>query len=230
MTSQTYSVIGDVAGELKTLQALWARLDPASHKILVGDLFDRGPDSKGVWEFVSTQPNTTVLYGNHEDFMVRSLVGGDGFSDSMDRMHWRRQWLEPRNGGSATLRSFLDPETQEFMIPVELMEWLDALPIFFRDNEAGLFVSHAPLVSRYFDQVNAPDFDKRSANLFPIIWERNPPVRQPGVFQVFGHNRVFVEYSDEEGRFAACIDDCANQQMRALLFPSMEYVVQPFVR
>lgn len=78
-------VIGDVHGCLTQLHALCKQIynhrleDPSRSNadvIFVGDYVDRGPDSKGVIEYIKTwQTNTSdyrviALKGNHEDMML----------------------------------------------------------------------------------------------------------------------------------------------------------------
>jgi hypothetical protein len=70
MTEQIVA-IGDVHGCVKTLKALWEKLEPYEDYIhlFVGDYIDRGPDSKGVIDFlmdVRRKRKTIFLRGNHE--------------------------------------------------------------------------------------------------------------------------------------------------------------------
>lgn len=81
--------IGDVHGRLDLLRDLVARIErddaarpPAkTYLVFLGDLVDRGPDSKGVVEYLLhfdprfAQP--VFLKGNHEEFLLRVLAGED---------------------------------------------------------------------------------------------------------------------------------------------------------
>jgi serine/threonine protein phosphatase 1 len=79
--------IGDVHGRLDLLHALLEQIDadirtrPSGEIVLafLGDLIDRGPDSRGVIDLVRSQPiagaRTVTLKGNHEDCLVRGLNG-----------------------------------------------------------------------------------------------------------------------------------------------------------
>jgi len=84
LPSGPLDVVGDVHGELEALRALLARLgydDAGRHAdgrtlVYVGDLFDRGPDSPGVFELVRRQVDAgraLVVLGNHE----LNLLHGD---------------------------------------------------------------------------------------------------------------------------------------------------------
>lgn len=104
--------IGDVHGRLDLLDRLLGLIqkDAATatgEKVLVmlGDLVDRGPDSKGVLDRMAGLKlprlkdfNRVQLKGNHEAMMLDFIKGRD---DSLD-------WLS--NGGMETLSSFgIDP-------------------------------------------------------------------------------------------------------------------------
>ena len=78
--------IGDVHGRLDLLVPLLKKIDqddvesaPArTWLILLGDIIDRGPDSRGVVELLMDLPDdlrTVFLMGNHEEMMLRVLGG-----------------------------------------------------------------------------------------------------------------------------------------------------------
>ena len=81
--------IGDVHGRLDLLRDLLRQIErdnedrgpTNTYLVLLGDLIDRGPDSRGVIElFVSSPPRfaqTVFLKGNHEEFLLNVLGGKD---------------------------------------------------------------------------------------------------------------------------------------------------------
>ncbi len=81
--------IGDVHGRLDLLKQMLARIEhddkargPAkTYLVLLGDLIDRGPDSKGVIDHLLHSPprfaTPVFLKGNHEEFMLSVLEGED---------------------------------------------------------------------------------------------------------------------------------------------------------
>jgi serine/threonine protein phosphatase 1 len=105
--------IGDIHGHLGLLQAahdLIAR-DMAQHGagpvIHLGDLVDRGPDSRGVLDFlmagIAGGQDWTVLKGNHDRMFWRFL------RDPMEPEPGLRAdlgWLHPKLGGPDTLASY----------------------------------------------------------------------------------------------------------------------------
>lgn len=112
----TYA-IGDIHGRLDLLKLAMAAieqdLDGRNGRIIcLGDYVDRGPDSKGVIEFLMQAERdgaVTCLKGNHEQIMVDAARGRD-----------MGMWLG--NGGGATLASY------QGMVLAEHVEWADALP------------------------------------------------------------------------------------------------------
>lgn len=97
--------IGDIHGRLDLFEQLLARIDADDAErgaadttlILLGDLVDRGPDSRGVVEramqLVATR-NVRLLAGNHEEMLLGSL----GNEETL------RHFL--RHGGKETLFSY----------------------------------------------------------------------------------------------------------------------------
>ena len=95
-------IIGDIHGCSLALGALLEKLrsDPAADSLIfLGDLFDRGPDSWGVWQAVRVLAGQygerlTLLRGNHEDYLLSKHLS------IRERMTWDRV------GRGATVRSF----------------------------------------------------------------------------------------------------------------------------
>ncbi|WP_346429690.1 metallophosphoesterase [Paracoccus sp. DMF-8] len=77
----TIHAIGDIHGELDKLRDLHARIEARAGRdaqiVHVGDLIDRGPDSRGVVEYLregqARGRNWMVLRGNHDRFLPRFL-------------------------------------------------------------------------------------------------------------------------------------------------------------
>ncbi len=110
--------VGDVHGCAAELQALLALTGP-SRLILVGDLFTKGPDPRGVWQIVCATGAEAVL-GNHDDHVLRRWTPGESLpSAAFDWLRERPLWLEgpgwrcvhagvvPEGGPQATPRELL---------------------------------------------------------------------------------------------------------------------------
>lgn len=142
-------VIGDIHGQLGLLKAAHDRIahDDAVHGgggqvIHVGDLIDRGPDSRGVVDYLMRgqqdgQPWTT-LKGNHDRFLPRFVADPEWIDPGLAS---GRHWLDHDNlGAAATLASYgiardgrshaeiLADVLRE--VPAEHLRWLDALPLW----------------------------------------------------------------------------------------------------
>lgn len=105
-------VIGDVHGCYKTLMALVNKL-PHNNLCFVGDVIDRGNNSKECVEFVMQHK---CVLGNHEDF-VRCI---DSTTNVCERALIEDSWIS--NGGAKTIKSFHDE-------PHILYDWIVTLPI-----------------------------------------------------------------------------------------------------
>ncbi len=122
--------IGDVHGCKRTLELLlYSRLeiDQGDHLYFLGDLIDRGPDSKGVLDVVfdlqKQGVGVTCLKGNHEEMMVNSLKS----------INECERWF--RNGAAATLASFMAVQVDE--IPGSYFNFLDEMMLF---TESGNYL------------------------------------------------------------------------------------------
>lgn len=118
--------VGDIHGCLdKALRLIDALdYDPTADRLLfLGDYIDRGPDSKGVIDFLiqlqRENPNNVFLMGNHEDnFLTFMQACRDGEQD--------QYWLsEPffAGGGFSTLRSYC-PSLRH----ITELQWIESVP------------------------------------------------------------------------------------------------------
>ena len=71
-------VIGDIHGMLRPLRALIERVSQADPKAtfnFVGDYINRGPESKGVLDYLVKFENARFCRGNHDDIFTLLLHG-----------------------------------------------------------------------------------------------------------------------------------------------------------
>lgn len=115
--------ISDIHGCAKTFEKLVQKviaLQPEDELFLLGDYVNKGPDSKGVLDFILSLRNKghTIhcLRGNHEQYLL------DGW-----RYEWERIAFMNR-GGLATVRSFGVTDVRE--IPEKYLQFLRALPLY----------------------------------------------------------------------------------------------------
>jgi serine/threonine protein phosphatase 1 len=139
--------IGDIHGCLKALQDLLAQISvkPEDEIVFLGDYIDRGPDSKGVLDFLvkNHKPNWRYLRGNHEQMLLEWL----GTPNSLAASNWLL------NGGHQTLQSYVSQEKLDEVrgegahivlqsyIPHTHVEFLNALPLTYETSD--YFFCHA---------------------------------------------------------------------------------------
>jgi len=134
--------IGDIHGCAKTLINLTEKIrkkDHAAEFYFVGDLIDRGPDSKSVIDYVmglnKTHKNMNCVPGNHEIMMLEAYKNNLTLAQS----NWQY------NGGETTLRS-LDPEANlnlkiNELIPEKYYSYINSLPFYIELED--YFIVHA---------------------------------------------------------------------------------------
>jgi serine/threonine protein phosphatase 1 len=170
--------IGDVHGCARTLRRLVTgvlRLTPDDELYLLGDLIDRGPDSKGVLDLISELGAQGIpvmaVRGNHEEMYLHA-------ADSRGDMDL---WLS--NGGQATLASFDADGPGD--VPHRYQRYLRSLPYYLLRDDFVLV--HAGL------NFDIPDpFSDTEA----MIWQRECRVdlkRTGGRRLVCGHTAVTRE-------------------------------------
>lgn len=133
-----YDLLKQMMGTIERHAAAYRR-DQPYHLIVLGDMIDRGPDSARVirsLRALSGQKKATVLLGNHEDAMLRTIDREPGMLT---------RWM--RFGGDATLQSFgiappRDeddyPRVMQQMredIPENYVAWLRRRPISVRSGD-----------------------------------------------------------------------------------------------
>lgn len=191
MSDTTYYAIGDVHGEIEKLLRMLdyvredARRLGAAHKIVfLGDLIDRGPDSRGVMQLAmdaSKSGEAIVVKGNHEALMLHAYRE----RESIGIYHWAV------NGGDETIASYKrangDHDDWRDAIDAHHLYFVRSLATIFRDEDRGLVFVHAGIDPRTF-----PDCEEeiylwtRSHKFFdPGRWPRRPEL--DGILVVHGH-------------------------------------------
>ncbi|WP_062211139.1 metallophosphoesterase [Aureimonas sp. AU12] len=112
-TVERVYAIGDVHGRADLLAPLLREIertapdDGRAAIVFLGDLVDRGPDSRGVLDLVigalQRFPGSKLCLGNHDDWLRRCLAGDPTMADDLEL------WLG--QGGLETLQSYAAPAT-----------------------------------------------------------------------------------------------------------------------
>ena len=165
-------VIPDVHGCLQTLHKLIEdviRLERMDTVYLLGDLIDRGPDSKGVIDYILTLREKgfrpVALRGNHEQMLI------DACHDQNSYCTWKL------NGGAATLESF-DVNIPD-KIPMKYRRFFESLPFYIELPE--IILVHASINCAAEDPFSDHD---------AMLWRRSSPLdnsRLGGRKMISGH-------------------------------------------
>jgi serine/threonine protein phosphatase 1 len=196
---RTYA-IGDIHGALDKLLAAHALIaaDAEVHGpapvVHLGDLVDRGPDSRGVIEFLidglAGGRDWVVLKGNHDRMFAGFLTAPDWQDPGL---RGDLSWLHPRLGGAATLQSYgvKSPGDRRVravqadaagLVPAAHRAFLEGLPAFLQRGPAA-FV-HAGLRPGIAFDLQLED---------DLVWIREPFLsddRDHGALVVHGHTVV----------------------------------------
>ncbi len=194
--------IGDIHGQLGRLRAVHALVaadrartgDAEAPVIHLGDLVDRGPDSRGVIEHllvgIAAGEPWLVLKGNH-DRLFTAFLDDPVVQDAGLRIAY--SWLHPALGGAATLASYgvaspgdrpvakVHAEALEKVSPAH-WDFLAGLPLWHKRGEA-LFV-HAGI---------RPGVPLEAQAETDLIWIREPFLSETadhGFLVVHGHTAI----------------------------------------
>lgn len=140
-----FYAIGDIHGQLGLLQDIHGRIarDQAEYGpglvVHLGDYVDRGPDSRGVIDFLmegmAAGRNWQVLKGNH-DRMFTGFLDDPKWQDPGLRSDL--SWLHWKLGGAATLASYGVKNAADRPIAKVHAEAVEAVPAAHRAFLAGL--------------------------------------------------------------------------------------------
>lgn len=209
------NVIGDIAGNFKTLMALLKKM-PEGKTISVGDMVDRGPSSKEVIEYFMTTDGAEALLGNHEHMMIDNYRA----TDQYDPVIWAM------NGGISTMESYGNK------IPNDVIIWLEGLPVS-KEVEIGndlFLISHGFV--HPIKTLEEASITSELATDLSIVWNRSKPQRiDKYKSQIAGHNSHMGlrTFSDEKGPFAMCIDTSRDKILTGISLPSLTIYQQEYI-
>lgn len=147
--------ISDIHGCLKTFKSLLKKLkfNKADELYILGDFIDRGPDSKGVidfiWELEESGHSIHCLKGNHDQMML----------DARSSLALQRKWLV--NGGWTTIENFNADHIQD--IETKYFQFFEKMPSY-------LEVDHYILVHAGFKFDMPNPFDEFHSMLWQRAW------------------------------------------------------------
>ncbi|MFN7949462.1 MAG: metallophosphoesterase family protein [Blastocatellia bacterium] len=187
-------VIGDVHGKLSLLNRL---LDETGYQagvdrlVFIGDLVDRGEDSRGVVARalalkLQAPELVTVIRGNHEEMMIDALTASGEEAEKSELWYF--------NGGIETLQSYMEDEGR-LNLPQSHLDFLESLPMWHEDEHA-IYV-HAAMVEAADGSFVHPRQEPWNAEL---LWSRNRRffAEYKGKLVVFGHTIAGMIFGEPE--------------------------------
>ncbi|MBW1731233.1 MAG: serine/threonine protein phosphatase [Deltaproteobacteria bacterium] len=180
MENKRIFIIGDIHGCLDMLKRLLDKIQwqPESDELIfLGDYIDRGPDPKGVVDYIlslSGEDSARIqcLIGNHEAIFMDYIKGKD-----------RKLFL--LNGGMNTLESyaFHKVENEEDLLPAEHKAFFNSLKAMVELDE--YYVVHAGF---------RPGVEIDKQELDDMLWIRDPFIYSDydfGKKVIFGHTPFY---------------------------------------
>jgi serine/threonine protein phosphatase 1 len=188
--------IGDIHGHLDQLKRVHGLIaaDKAQHGeaeapvVHIGDLVDRGPESRGVIDYlmrgIEAGENWVVLKGNHDRMFAMFMENPDRQDPVLNPEF---SWLHPRLGGAVTLGSYgVDnaadrPIAKVYadataLVPAAHRDFLNDLPTSYRRGE--VFFAHAGI---------RPDVPLDQQREDDLVW-----IREPFLGHRFSHGPLIV--------------------------------------
>lgn len=182
--------IGDIHGCLSALETMIETIKPNAEDLIVtlGDYVDRGPDSKGVIDYLmdfQKSHKLVHLMGNHEIQMIRAL----------ETRQDRDRFLSDLCGGKDTLDSYGGSFDD---IPEEHWEFIKSAELY-HELENHILV-HAGLVSE-----TPVDMQDQETYYYQRFYSQKPHIS--GKTIVCGHT-IQGDLPNNQG-YAVCLDTCA---------------------
>jgi len=198
--------IGDIHGCLVKLEKMISLIDLDEERdtiVFIGDYIDRGPDPKGVVDFVldikKKVKNVICLLGNHEQMLLNYIC------------HGRDEELFLFNGGRTTLASYgyrVIPEWKEITLPDSHMEFFKLL-LPWHETENNIFV-HAglrpgiPLEEQEPEDLNwiRDEFIDSSCDFGKVVVFGHTPMAKP----LIQPNKIGIDTGAVYGGFLTCLE------------------------
>ena len=204
-----YAIIGDIHAELNQLLKMIEKIkEEKAEPIFVGDLVDRGKNSKEVVQFVIDN-NYKCVMGNHEESMVDmyeilKFIKENGESKNFldDIIRWVNV-----SGFDNTLESYgiakvvfennkktelnLNLHDENFILFEKHINWIKKLPTYITLNDIHIkdkkvIISHSS-ISGVWDMKNLYSIEDFESN---IRWNREKPKDIKGIYNIFGHSEI----------------------------------------
>ena len=227
-------IIGDVHGCYKTLLALVDKLPNKqnSNICFVGDLCDRGNNSKDVIEFVKSN-NYDCILGNHEMFFingVKNILQSSKINE--DTSYWLKSC-----GGEESINSYKTYDILDEKLLKEHLSWLKTLPLYKEykniktEDNRYLVVSHSHVNNKWELKNSNKNTKEHGIFINTVLFSRFKNYDNPEIFNVFGHTptKDAIIQKHKASIDLGCVyknDTSLEGKLCALEFPSMKVFMQ----
>ena len=195
----TYA-IGDIHGHLGLLREVhgWIANDIAQYGtapvVHIGDLIDRGPDSRGAVEFlrqgVQSGLDWVVLKGNHDRMFTKYLAD---MNDQDAGLRSDLSYLHPRIGGATTLASYGVKNAADRPLALVYAEAVAAVPMAHRQFLEELPTSYVRGDAIFVHAGIRPGIPLNLQAETDLLWIRKEfldDTRDHGALIVHGHTAI----------------------------------------
>lgn len=192
--------IGDIHGHLGLLQGVHDLIaqdmaqNGAAPVVHVGDLVDRGPDSKGVIDFLlgglAEGRDWVVLKGNHDRMFSRFLKDP---TEAEPGLRADLSWLHPKLGGPDTLASYGVHAPGDRPVAKVHADAVQAVPQKHVDFLAGLPTSHSIGDLLFVHAGIRPGVPIAEQEETDLVWIRGPfhdHTESHGPLIIHGHTAI----------------------------------------
>ncbi len=184
-------IIGDIHGEYQMLLDLISKLPNNAKLIFVGDLINRGRESKEVVDFVKKYA-FGIVRGNHEEYLLKY---GTIFLEELNNSTISSS-IWPYKVISSTLRSYglLSINSNRVIYNQKAieklkadMEWMASLPIYLelgqlKGYSSPIVVTHASVGKYWLFKDRFPEYFTYYA-----LNNRYAPSNSSPIFNIYGH-------------------------------------------
>lgn len=199
----TYA-IGDIHGCLTALRTIFNEqyIKPGDTVVFLGDYIDRGPNSKGVFDWLIVHQNMfnfKFILGNHEIMMLTAKDHPDRFAE----------WLH--FGGASTLNSYGIEATQDWAEQINQEHWNfidNCLP--YLEIDRFIFVHAGLEKNKYLDEQDSHHLFWKKYET-PDLYDKNKTVicghtsRKNGEIADFRHTICIDTYA-YGGKWLSCLN------------------------
>jgi len=180
-------VIGDVHGCYNTLEKMISKIPKSSFIVFLGDIIDKGPNSRKILNLIRNNENYQLLLGNHELRVIYKYL----FSD--DNINTKNKKNKNKKNGIDLEEEYNNEQT----ILLEDIKWLNDQPriVFikdFKNDEKELVLSHTminrEIINNYKDLINNNKIDKEYIEFEKnLVNNRIPPNNNDDILNIHGH-------------------------------------------